>query len=123
MAIGWKPNLTQSQTVVKKQSPISFNKLVRSASAELLGRFGPTPDADDEHKKWKRAFEIEVETRLNAMHVLPFSDGVVGRKSMSTDTETLRESYDAGSLEDDTRFEDVKEACSTRPLSQDVAFV
>ena len=121
--MGWKPNLAKSQTVIKKPLPINFNKLVRSASAELLARFGPTPDADDADKKWKKAFETEVETRLNAMHVLPFADGVARRKSMSTDAETLRESYDSGSLEDETRFEDAKEILSARPVSQDIAFM
>lgn len=123
MAMGWKPDLAKSQSVIRKPLPLKFNNLVRSASAELLGRFGPTPDSDDVEKKWKREFEVEVETRLNAMHVLPFSDGVDGRRSESTDTETLRESYDAGSLEDDTRFEDAKEVLSVRPVSQEIAFV
>ncbi|KAF9691386.1 hypothetical protein EKO04_010768 [Ascochyta lentis] len=126
MAMGWKPDLDKSKTVIRKPPPLSFNKLVRSASAELLGRFGPMADrvvADDVEKKWKREFEVELETRLNAMHLLPFSDG---RKSLSTrgsETETLRESYDAGSMEDETRFEDAKEVLSVRPVSRDIAFV
>ncbi|UPX19738.1 uncharacterized protein EKO05_0009991 [Ascochyta rabiei] len=125
MAMGWKPDLGKSKTAVHKPPPLSFNKLMRSASAELLGRFGPMADraAGDAEMKWKREFEVEVETRLNAMHLLPFSDG---RKSLSaggSETETLRESYDAGSLEDEARFEDAKEVLSVRPVSRDIAFV
>ncbi|KAJ4341492.1 hypothetical protein N0V95_007221 [Ascochyta clinopodiicola] len=129
MAMGWKPDLEKSKTVVHKPPPLSFNKLVRSASADLLSRFGPMADraaavaASDAEKQWKREFEVEVETRLNAMHLLPVSDG---RKSLSaggSETETLRESYDAGSLEDEARFEDVKEVLAVRPVSREIAFL
>jgi hypothetical protein len=117
MAMGWKPNLEKSKTVVKKPLPTHFERLVRSASAELLGRFGPL--AKDEEKKWKKEFELEMDMRLNAMSKLPFSE----RKSMSTDAETLRESYDAGSLDEEVRFEDAKEVLVVRPVSQDIAFL
>ncbi|KAJ4313219.1 hypothetical protein N0V94_007040 [Neodidymelliopsis sp. IMI 364377] len=117
MAMGWKPNLEKSKTVMQKPLPTHFERLVRSASAELLGRFGPL--AKDEEKKWKKEFELEMDTRLNAMSHLPFSE----RKSMSTDAETLRESYDAGSLDEEVRFEDAKEVLVVRPVSRDIAFL
>lgn len=122
MAMGWKPELSKSSTMLRKPMPIKFNKLMRSASADLLSRFGPVANADTQDREvaWKIAFEREIEDRLNDLHVLPFPEE---RKSMSTDTETLRESYDAGSLEDETRFEDAKEILSPRPVSRDIAFV
>lgn len=121
MAMGWKPELSKSSTNLRKPLPINFNKLVRSASAELLSRFGPVPSTDAAEMKWKKDFECEIENRLNSLHVLPFPG--TERKSISTDADTLRESYDAGSLEDETRFEDAKEILGTRPISRDIAFV
>lgn len=132
MAMGWKPTLSNSKssTALRKPLPIALNKLVRSASAELLGRFGPVATADAVDRmaemKWKRDFEREIEDRLNDLHNLPFSDeeGQEGKKSMSTDTDTLRGSYERNSLEDETRFEDAKEVlnASTRPVSREIAF-
>lgn len=109
--------------MLRKPVPTNLNKLVRSASAELLGRFGPvaTADAHDKELAWKKAFEREIEDRLNDLHSLPFQ---AERKSISTDADTLRESYDAGSLEEETRFEDVKEVLgTTRPVSREIAFI
>lgn len=132
MAMGWKPTLSNSKssTVLREPLPVAFNKLVRSASAELLGRFGPMASADAVDKiaeKWKRNFEREIEDRLNDLHVLPFPGDEDGkcRKSISTDADTLRGSYERNSLEDETRFEDAKELLSagTRPVSREVAFV
>lgn len=122
MAMGWKPQLSKSSTALRKPMPINFNKLVRSASADLLSRFGPVASADvqDREMAWKVAFEQEIEDRLNDLHVLPFPDE---RKSISTDGETLRESFDGGSLEDETRFEDAKEILGARPVSREIAFV
>lgn len=134
MAMGWKPTLSNSKssTALRKPLPVVLNKLVRSASAELLGRFGPVATADAVDRmvemKWKRDFEREVEDRLNDLHNLPFPDEEgEGKKSMSTDTDTdtLRGSYERNSLEDETRFEDAKEVLnvSTRPVSREIAFV
>ncbi|KAJ4411437.1 hypothetical protein N0V91_001221 [Didymella pomorum] len=125
MAIGWKPTLSNSKSSIalRKPLPIALNKLVRSASAELLGRFGPVASADAVDKmaemKWKKDFEREIEDRLNDLHNLPFPDEEAGegKKSMSTDADTLRGSYERTSIEDETRFEDAKEVLgvSTRP--------
>ncbi|KAF1928310.1 uncharacterized protein M421DRAFT_158303 [Didymella exigua CBS 183.55] len=133
MAMGWKPTLSNSKssTLLRKPLPIAFNKLVRSASAELLGRFGPVASDDVVDKmvefKWKREFEREIEDRLNDLHVLPFPDeeGDEERKSISIDADTLRGSYERNSLEDEMRFEDAKEVLNTgtRPVSRDIALV
>jgi hypothetical protein len=133
MAIGWKPTLSNSKSSIalRKPLPIALNKLVRSASAELLGRFGPVASADAVDKmaemKWKKDFEREIEDRLNDLHNLPFPDEEAGegKKSMSTDADTLRGSYERTSIEDETRFEDAKEVLgvSTRPVSRDIAFI
>lgn len=133
MAMGWKPTLSTSKSSValRKPLPIALNKLVRSASAELLGRFGPVANADTQDKieemKWKKAFEREIEDRLNDLHNLPFPDGDGGerKKSMSTDADTLRGSYERNSLEDETRFEDAKDVLGAgmRSVSREVAFV
>ncbi|KAJ4333431.1 hypothetical protein N0V87_007627 [Didymella glomerata] len=80
MAMGWKPILSNSKSSIalRKPLPVAFNKLVRSASAELLGRFGPVATADAVDKmaemNWKRDFEREIEDRLNDLHNLPFPD-------------------------------------------------
>lgn len=79
MAMGWKPHLDTQKTPPKNPLPTDLNHLVRSASAELLSRFAPSAD------EWKTDFEHEVETGLNAMHVLPIS-GTAG-KSLGTDAE------------------------------------
>lgn len=132
MAMGWKPILSTSKSSValRKPLPVAFNNLVRSASAELLGRFGPVANADAqdmiEEAKWKKIFEREIEDRLNDLHVLPFTEeDDKDRKSISTDADTLRGSYERHSLEDETRFEDAKEVFSegTRPVSREFAFV
>lgn len=134
MAMGWKPTLSSSKssTALRTPLPVAFNKLVRSASAELLGRFGPVASADAQDKieevKWKKAFEREIEDRLNDLHVLPFPEEGKGRKSISTDADTLRGSYERDSLGDEmdeTRFEDAKEVLNagTRPVSREVAFI
>ncbi|KAJ4993583.1 hypothetical protein SVAN01_01131 [Stagonosporopsis vannaccii] len=138
MAMGWKPQLSKSSTMVRKpvgsRASSHVNKLMRSASADLLGRFGPvaSADAEDREMAWKHEFEREIEDRLNHVHSLPLQDG---RKAASStdgdgdgdtdaDAETLRDSYDAGSLEgDEVRFEDVKEVIGTRPVSREIAFV
>ena len=87
--------------------PINTDMLMRSASAELLGRFGPLANtaAQDEDMAWKEDFEREMEDRLNDLHLLPFPED---RISLSSDSETLRESSEAGRLGDETRFEDTK---------------
>ena len=121
MAMGWKPNLEKSSTVIRKPLSNKIEKLVRSASAELLGRFGPISDAEVQEMKWKKEFETEIENRLNDLHVLPFGGGLE-RKSLSSDG-TLRESYDACSIEDEARFEDAKEVLHTRPVSREIAFI
>lgn len=127
MAIGWKPQLSKSSTMLRKPVPTNLNKLMRSASAELLGRFRPvaSAEAQDEDVAWKQAFEREIEDRLNNLHTLPFQGErrSLSTDGVSTDAETLRESYDAGSLEDETRFEDAKEALHTRPVSREIAFI
>ena len=122
MAMGWKPQLSKSSTGFGTPMPTSLNKLVRSASAELLGRFGPvlSADAKDTEMQWKKNFEREIEDRLNDLHALPF---LSEKKSVSTNADTLRESYDAASLEDETRFEDAREVLSTRPVSLEIAFI
>jgi hypothetical protein len=133
MAMGWKPILSNSKSSIalRKPLPVAFNKLVRSASAELLGRFGPVATADAVDKmaemNWKRDFEREIEDRLNDLHNLPFPDeeGGHGKKSMSSDADTLRGSYERHSLEDETRFEDAKEVLNagTRPVSREIAVI
>ncbi|KAH6638890.1 hypothetical protein C7974DRAFT_123006 [Boeremia exigua] len=124
MAIGWKPILSKSSTMLRPlpSKPVNVNKFMRSASAELLGRFGAvaSSDAEDKDLMWKKAFEREIEDRLNDLHAKP---PTLERQSMSTDTETLRESYDAGSLKDEMRFEDVKEVLVMWPVSRDIALV
>lgn len=121
MAMGWKPTLSKSSTMLRKPVPSNLNNLMRSASAELLGRFGPvaSADAQDEDMKWKRAFEREIEDRLNDLHSLPLQE----RKSVDTDTDTLRDSFERVSLEDETRFEDVKEVLTTWPASRKIALI
>jgi hypothetical protein len=131
MAMGWKPTLSSSKssTALRRPLPAALNKLVRSASAELLGRFGPVASADAHdkmaHMKWRKNFEREIEDRLNDLHVLPFPED--DKKSISTDanTDTLRGSYERSSLEDETRFEDAKEVfgAQTRLGSRDAGFV
>ena len=120
MAIGWKPVLSKSSTNLRKPMPINVDKLMRSASAELLGRFGPLANAaaQDEEMAWKKDFEREMEDRLNDLHILPFPED---RRSLSSDSETLRDSSEAGRLGDETRFEEAKEVL--RPVSRDIAFV
>jgi hypothetical protein len=107
MAMGWKPILSKSSTNLRKPVPINTDMLMRSASAELLGRFGPLANtaAQDEDMAWKEDFEREMEDRLNDLHLLPFPED---RISLSSDSETLRESSEAGRLGDETRFEDTK---------------
>lgn len=123
MAMGWKPNLEKRLTGIGKPVPGNIEGVVRSASAELLGRFGPMAAADDVEFEWKKEFEIEIENRLNNLHVLPFG-GVGGaeRKSLGSD-DTLRDSFDRESLEDEMRFEDAKEVLHTRPVSRDIACI
>lgn len=124
MAMGWKPQLSKSSTMLRSPLPANLNKLMRSASADLLGRFGPVASAETEDRDmaWKRDFEREIEDRLNDLHSLPFP--AEERKSSSSDAETLRESFDGASLEEETRFEDAKEVLGgTRPVSREIAFV
>ena len=120
MAMGWKPILSKSSTNLRKPVPTHIDKLMRSASAELLGRFGPPANgaAQDEEMEWKKDFEREMEDRLNDLQLLPFPEDV---RSLSSDGETLRESSEAGRLGDETRFEDAKEVL--RPVSGDTALV
>jgi hypothetical protein len=120
MAIGWRPVLSKSSYNLRKPVPTHIDKLMRSASAELLGRFGPLANgaAQNEEMAWKKDFEREMEDRLNDLHVLPFPED---RRSLSSGSETLRESSEAGRLGDETRFEDAKEAL--RPVSRDMAYV
>ena len=61
MAIGWKPVLSKSSSNLRKPMPVNLDKLMRSASEELLGRFGPHANAgvQDEELAWKEDFERE----------------------------------------------------------------
>lgn len=120
MAMGWKPILSKSSTNLRKPVPTHIDKLMRSASAELLGRFGQPANgaAQDEEMGWKKDFEREMEDRLNDLHLLPFPEDM---RSLSSDGETLRKSSEAGRLGDETRFEDAKEVL--RPVSRDMALV
>ena len=120
MAIGWKPVLSKSSSNLRKPMPVNLDKLMRSASEELLGRFGPHANAgvQDEELAWKKDFEREMEDRLNDLHVLPFPED---RKSLSSDGETLRESSEVGRLGNETRFEDAEDVL--RPVSRDMALV
>jgi hypothetical protein len=122
MAMGWKPNLEKRLTGIGKPGSGKMEGLVRSASAELLGRFGPMSAVDDAEFEWKKEFETEIENRLNDLHVLPFGGVGAERKSLSSDG-TLRESFYQASLEDEMRFEDAKEVLHTRPVSRDIAFI